>query len=91
MIIKWTDLEVGDVIRVTDKIKKEYKGSDWTNKDLVVSNISVRDDIYGGGQTVCIHCDNHHYYFEINSETGCYKSYEYLGQFFNIINLGDND
>lgn len=90
MIIKWTDLEVGDIIKVTEKVKDKYRDYEWANKDLVINNISIIDEL-GGGQSILIYCNNSAFYFKIDSETGCHLNCDHLGQFFNIISLGDND
>lgn len=85
--MKWEDLEPGDVIKVTNKVRTRgnYTKEDWANKDLIVSKIYTKEDDYYPTHVV-IWCDNNQYNFHILLN-GCHMHCESLGIFFDIIKL----
>lgn len=84
MLMKWEDLEPGDIIHVTQNFENAFPGESWTNKNLKIDKVHVFFVGYDI-RYICIQCDGL-YDFEIDEE-GRYVYYEYLGQLFNIIKL----
>lgn len=86
MLMKWSDLEPGDIIRVTEHFRTKEWNIDkhWANKDLIVSKIDVRDDDLG--KYIVIWCDNNKYNFHVLLN-GQPMYYEEENEYFNIIKL----
>lgn len=82
--MKWSDLEVGDVIKVNYRVKKAWHMYPWANRDLKIIHISfseLDDKIH-----INVDCENS--YFRIRSN-GVIENYEDYGEFFEIVELSD--
>lgn len=86
--MKWSDLESGDVIKVTEqaRIKGHYTSDSWANKDLTISKVYMSDSDSYDLPHVVIWCDNNQYRFNILLN-GCHMCCEELGTFFDIVKL----
>ena len=86
MIMKWEDLEPGDIICATQSFGEAFPSQLWTNKNLKINKIHVTN--YYTKQCIQINtqCDDEFYYFEINGNGECLY-HEYLGQAFDIVEL----
>lgn len=88
MLIKWTDLEVGDVLRFNNTIYEFYKNTNgdwcdkWCNKDLTINYIDISNGIINIGFRCSYEKD-----FRIN-ESGHGIGWQNSGiQLFEIVSL----
>lgn len=89
MIMKWEDLEPGDIVKVTKNFSKFFPGANWVNRNLVVARAKVWD--YNGHNYIDInvYCEDKSFYnfnFQID-ENGYCRYYEDCGILFDIIEL----
>lgn len=85
-MMKWEDLEPGDVVKVTKIFALHFPGATWTNRNLVINKISAYDHF--GQNFIDVYCEGGAYHFQIN-EDGCCRHHEDLGLLFEIIELSN--
>lgn len=89
MLMKWTDLEVGDVLRVTDNFVVQSKITGWgrkyVNKDLTITKI-YEDEKY-----LIIHFNNSFNKWNIHKD-GTFWDIHSFGEIipFEIVKLRDD-
>lgn len=85
MIMKWEDLEVGDVIRATENVKRMYSDR-WAHKDLTISSICIGSKIYDDDNEIIeISCGNEGYFY-LNMD-GTHRGFSSYGVFFEVVKL----
>jgi len=84
MIMKWEDLEPGDVIRATGRFKEYFINEVWAKIDLPISSFVVSQKF--AHKFYILQCLNNRFYFTL-SEDGCHRSWEDLGPAFEIVSL----
>lgn len=89
MIMRWTDLEPGDVIRFTARAAERFREEDWADFDaeMTLTKIEENEDKYGDGDQI-------RFYFKDKYGMESYIYTDIDGKYcdvtlFEIISLGE--
>jgi len=83
MLMRWEDLEPGDIIKVTKSVRNRFEYSSWVHKNLTITKISC--NIFG---IINITCDED-LRFDLKLD-GTHFGQQALGQFFEIVFLKED-
>ena len=86
--MKWEDLEVGDVIKVTGNARKHFgeeREAWWALNNLTITSIEIRQSY---NEIIDVRCGDGNY-FQLNKD-GTHRSFERLGVFFEIVSLKED-